>query len=319
MKTLTRAFTVNKSSDGGRLDDFLAGHLHELSRMRIAALVAAGAARVNGAVARAGRKLSAGDVIEFRLPEHSAPNSMTPEPAPLEIVYEDEHLVVVVKPEGMLMHPTRGVKAGTLANALAFHLNREMLSGVAPAAGRASAAAGTADAGALFRRPGLVHRLDRATSGLVAVAKTQAALSRLSIHFNRRLVEKRYLALLRGEVGPGELVIRAPVGRDAGAWPPWRVTEDGKEAETRLRVLERRGGLTLVELEPVTGRTNQLRIHCAHVGHPVAGDEWHARDGLPRLCLHAARLSFNHPATNARQAFVSPLPPSIQALWSEAC
>jgi 23S rRNA pseudouridine1911/1915/1917 synthase len=305
-------FWVEETAAGQRLDAFLAGRLSELSRMRITALLADGAARVNGGAARAGLKLRAGDEVEFRLPKNLPPGSMTPEAAPLEVVYEDEHLIVVVKPEGVLMHPTRGVKTGTLAGALAFHLNREALS----AGARAGGAAEAGGASRPFRRPGLVHRLDRATSGLVAVAKTQAALSRLSIHFNRRLVEKRYLALLRGAVGPDELIIRAPIGRDAGARPPWRVTEGGKEAETRLRVLERRAGLTLVELEPVTGRTNQLRVHCAHVGHPVAGDEWHARDRAPRLCLHAARLSFNHPATNERMTFVSPLPPSVEAVWA---
>ncbi|HZI17903.1 MAG TPA: RluA family pseudouridine synthase [Pyrinomonadaceae bacterium] len=288
--TKERFFEVGESAAGLRLDEFLAGQLHELSRMRIAALLRGGAAEVNGEAGRAGLRLRAGDRVRVEAGE-APPNAMTPEPLPLEVVHEDEHLAVVVKPAGMLMHPTRGVKTGTLANALAYRL------------------------GAGGVRPGLVHRLDRATSGLVVVAKTREAHARLSEHFRRRLVEKRYLALLRGEVEADELQIRAPVGREEGARPPWRVTEAGRPAETRLRVLGRRPGLTLVELEPVTGRTNQLRIHCAHVGHPIAGDEWHAADGLPRLCLHAARLAFNHPATNERMSFLSPLPVGVEAVW----
>jgi 23S rRNA pseudouridine1911/1915/1917 synthase len=314
MTSLLREFTAGPDAEGLRLDAFLAARLHELSRMRIAALIEAGAAHINQEASPAGRKLRAGDAVTVRLAAEPAPNSMTPEPLPLKIVYEDAHLVVVVKPAGMLMHPTRGVKTGTLANALAFHLNRDFLKEVIMPRAEALHAPEPMAGGGQFRRPGLVHRLDRATSGLVVVAKTQAALSRLSIHFNRRLVEKRYLALLHGRVAESELVIRAPIGRDAEAWPPWRVRADGKPAETRLRVLERLRAATLVELEPVTGRTNQLRIHCAHAGHPIAGDEWHAADGLPRLCLHAARLSFRHPATNDPISFISPLPSSIQAL-----
>ena len=164
-------------------------------------------------------------------------------------------------------------------------------------------------------RPGIVHRLDRATSGLMVVAKTQEALSRLSRHFHRRLVEKRYLAVVHGRVGEDCLTISAPVGRVAERSPAWGVTESGKPAETRLRVVERRERSTLVELEPVTGRTNQLRIHCAHAGHAIAGDEWYAAERAPRLCLHAARLAFRHPADNRPVAFESPLPAEIRGIF----
>jgi len=338
--SMRHLYEVHESAAGLRLDEFLSERLQGLSRMRIGALLGEGAVSVNGQEARAGLRLRPGDRVEVRAGEPS-PNSMTPEPLPLELVYEDEHLVVVVKPAGMLMHPTRGVKSGTLANALAYRLGAGEAEGRAPVslgpgaretgaragdsetetrapAGDESAAGEGRSAPAPFVRPGLVHRLDRATSGLVVVAKTQAALGRLSEHFRRRLVEKRYLALLRGRVAADEMEIHAPIGREEDSRPQWRVTEAGRPAETRLRVLARRGGLTLVELEPVTGRTNQLRIHCAHVGHPVAGDEWHAADGLPRLCLHAARLVFFHPATNERMSFESPLPEEVQSVWTEA-
>jgi 23S rRNA pseudouridine1911/1915/1917 synthase len=337
-------FEVDEAATNSRLDEFLAERLGALSRMRIATLLVQGSVRVNGQAAPGGLRLRGGDCVEVDAGE-PAPSSMTPEPLPLEVVYEDLHLIIVVKPAGMLMHPTRGIKTGTLLNALAHHLGGEAqrsaagLSEPSAAASRKARATGktensrpdeACDKGGRFEkapadaahpppavlRPGLVHRLDRATSGLVVVAKTQAALARLSDHFRRRLVEKHYLAVLRGEVAADELEIQAPIGRVAESQPHWRVTEAGRRAHTLLRVIERRRLLTLVDLEPVTGRTNQLRIHCAHIGHPVAGDEWYAADGLPRLCLHAARLAINHPATNERMFFASPLPSEIEAVWS---
>ena len=289
-----------------RLDEFLAGRVGSLSRMRIAGLLARGACLVNGEAASAGRRLHAGDVVEVES-DGAAPNSMTPEPSPLEIVYEDESLIVVVKPTGVLVHPTLGVKRGTLANALAYHLNRELIDEGAAFINQQS----ETGAAPSFVRPGLVHRLDRDTSGLLAVAKTQAALSRLSQHFQRRLVEKRYVAVVGGVVEGERLTFEAPIGRDEEARPRWGVSESGRQAETRLRVLERRERRTLVELEPVTGRTNQLRIHCAHAGHPIVGDVLYGGEPHTRLCLHAARLSFRHPATNEWMEFVSAPPPEL--------
>jgi len=285
-------FSVGEEAAGQRLDEFLAARLVHLSRMRIAGLVERGACAVNGAEARAGRRLDAGDVVEVdgAAVSDATPNSMTPEPLPLEVVFEDEHLVVVSKQAGLLVHPSLGVKTGTLLNALAYHLNRDPQT---------------------FVRPGLVHRLDRDTSGLLVVAKTQTALSRLTQHFQRRLVEKRYLAILGGRVERDELTIEAPVGRVEAARPPWQVAEGGRHAETRLRVLERRGLRSLVELEPLTGRTNQLRIHCAHAGHAIVGDRLYGGEAHARLCLHAARLAFRHPATNERLEFSSTLPPEV--------
>lgn len=297
-------FRIDAETAGSRLDEFLAARMGWLSRMRIADLLAQGACTVNAAQANAGgQRVSAGDLVEVT---HGAetPNSMTPEPLPLEIVHEDADLLVVVKPAGMLVHPTRSVKSGTLANALAYHLNRPQFEETDESSSRASSERRVV-------RPGIVHRLDRATSGLLVVAKQQRALSILSRHFHQRKVEKRYLALVRGRVAEDECVISAPIGRDAEGEPKWRVMEGGKEALTRLRVIERRGSCALVELEPVTGRTNQLRIHCAHAGHPIAGDEWYGTDGGARLCLHAARLAFNHPSGGERLSFESPLPEEI--------
>ena len=290
-------FDAGETDAGARLDQFLAARLPNLSRMRIASLVAAGACAVNGAAAHSGFKLRGGDSVEITFDGTAADGAMTPEPIPLAVLHEDADLLVVDKPAGMLVHPTRSVKSGTLANALTYHLNRGSQTLV---------------------RPGLPHRLDRATSGLMVVAKNQRALAVLSRHFHRRLVEKRYLALVHGRVPSDELTISAPVGRVEAEWPKWRVTEDGREAESRLRVVERRARATLVELEPVTGRTNQLRIHCAHAGHAIVGDSWYGSTVEARLCLHAARLAFNHPTGGARVEFASALPAEIASLLEAA-
>lgn len=299
----TTRFRVEDGGSGRRLDEFLAGRLSSLSRMHIAGLLARGACRVNGEAAHAGRRVCAGDVVEVES-AGGVPNSMTPEPVPLEVVHEDEHLIVVVKPSGVLVHPTLGVKRGTLANALSYHLNRELID-------ESRADENPIPSGAVFIRPGIVHRLDRDTSGLMVVAKTQSALSRLTQHFQRRLVEKRYVAVVGGLLAEDELTIEAPIGREEGARPPWGVMESGKPAETRLRVEERGSRRTLVGLEPLTGRTNQLRIHCAHVGHSIVGDVLYAGEPHARLCLHAARLAFRHPATNEWVEFASEAPSEL--------
>jgi 23S rRNA pseudouridine1911/1915/1917 synthase len=329
-------FSVSSKEAGKRLDEFLATRLGGLSRMRIARLIVEGACRVNGERLEAGQKVYAGDLVEVVI-SYWSPTSMTPEPTRLEIVYEDDHLIVVVKPAGMLVHPTKAEKSGTLANALAYHLNRSQIqnSGFridAPAA--CESVAHRCDTPQSLIRPGIVHRLDRHTSGLMVVAKTRRALSLLTDHFRRRLVEKRYLALVQGRVEApikcytlhrcyalrGSFV--APIGRDADRRPQWWVMEGGKLAETRFLVLERFDEATLLELEPITGRTNQLRIHCAYFGHPVVGDRQFSGDQakcytlpecytLPRLFLHAWRLGFHHPADGKWLQFTSPLPDEL--------
>jgi 23S rRNA pseudouridine1911/1915/1917 synthase len=297
-----------------RLDEFLASQLGWLSRMRIANLLAQGACAVNDVVAHAGYRVRAGDAVKITLDDDTR-TAMRPEAAPLEVVYEDDHLLVVVKPAGMLVHPTRNVKTGTLANALAYHLNRLRVDDGKLRLEISNLKSEISNLPSIVR-PGIVHRLDRATSGLMVIAKHQRALSILSRHFHQRLVEKRYLALVMGSVSKDEWLVNAPIGRDPEGQPKWRILETGKPAETRLRVLERRDGLTFVELEPVTGRTNQLRIHCAHLGHPIIGDEWHGGGAGRGLCLHAARLAFHHPANGEWMEFTSPLPARIAKILS---
>jgi 23S rRNA pseudouridine1911/1915/1917 synthase len=303
------------------LDEFLASRFAALSRIRIANLVEAGACLVNGQKTPPGHRVVEGDFVEIEF-EEGPPTAMRPEPIPLEILFEDDHILVLVKPAGMLVHPTRSVKSGTLVNALVYHFNKSFYEssefenleshGAKHKAANSELRPPAHGEAHSIVRPGLVHRLDRATSGLMVVAKTARALSRLTIHFRRRLVEKRYTALVVGVVAEDEGVITAPIGRDAGGRPQWRVLEGGKEAVTKFSVRERFRGSTLVELEPVTGRTNQLRIHCAHAGHAILGDELYgppvADPCPPRLCLHASRLAFYHPGDNRRMEFISPPP-----------
>ena len=293
---------VSATEAGWRLDALLADRYGGISRMRLRQAIAQGDVTVDHACRTAGWKLRAGDTVQVRLGE-VGPTAMTPEAIPVPILYEDAHLAVVEKPAGMVAHPTAHWRGGTLVNAMAHHFNREP--------------------GAPVIRPGLVHRLDRLTSGLMVVAKSEAMLSRLTKAFQQRRVEKRYLALVHGQVSAEEGLIAAPIGRDAEQRPRWGVRAEGRPAETQFRIIERFPQATLLEMEPLTGRTNQLRIHGAHIGHPIVGDpefgrEMAARyvalveaDLPPRLFLHAAHLALPHPVTRAWLAFDSPLPPEL--------
>lgn len=259
-----------------------------LSRMYLRQLVRDGKVQVNGDFADLGRKLRAGDFVEVEA-DLSRGTAMRAEDIPLDIVFEDRWLLVVNKPAGMLVHPTHRDKHGTLLNGLAHYLNSKL------------------DGGADRIRPGLVHRLDKETSGLMVVARTIDAHRRLSESFLKRRVEKRYAALVAGVVGADEGVIDLPIGRFAER-KFWDVKEDGKPSVTRFRVIERFDASTLVELEPVTGRTNQLRIHCAASGHPIVGDVQRGGRAFPRLCLHAHRLVIPHPQTRNNITFETAVP-----------
>jgi 23S rRNA pseudouridine1911/1915/1917 synthase len=291
-------FEVPDDKAGQRLDEFLADCIPWTSRMRIRTAIRDGNCTVDGATTHRGRRLRGGEEIAIVLHD-AAPSSMLPEDIPLTILHEDDDLIVVDKPSGMLVHPTLGVKSGTLCNALAFHFNALQSATKQPAN---------------VIRPGLVHRLDRATSGLMVVTKNQRALGILSRHFHHRLVEKRYLAIVSGEVSPELVVVSAPIGRVESGPPFWQVIESGRAAETRLRGLRSANGKALVELEPVTGRTNQLRIHCAYLNKPIVGDTIYAGEEFDRLCLHAAFLAFNHPSGGERLEFKSSLPAEMALL-----
>jgi 23S rRNA pseudouridine1911/1915/1917 synthase len=290
----TLHFQVDEASRRLRLDQFLEEKINGVSKMYLRDLIKTEKCLVNGTVENRGYKLRLNDFIEIEM-DYRVELAMKPEPLPLEIVFEDAEIIVVNKASGMLMHPTFAQKTGTLLNALAYYLNESRESEVESREKEKSDSRP-------FIRPGLVHRLDRQTSGLLVVAKTMRAHRILSDHFRRKLVEKKYFALVEGLVKEDSGTIVAPIGRIEEI-KLWNVKAGGKHAETRFRIKERFSDSTLLELEPVTGRTNQLRIHCAHVGHPIIGDKWHSRREFPRLCLHAYRLSFWHPNGNKRMEF----------------
>ncbi|HMS10589.1 MAG TPA: RluA family pseudouridine synthase, partial [Pyrinomonadaceae bacterium] len=238
-----------------RLDEFLFRHFGGLSKMYLRNVVRDEKCEVNGRNENLGYKLRSGDLIEIEL-DRTRETAMQPQEMPLDIVYEDSDLLVVNKAAGMLVHPNNRDKNGTLLNALAFYLNRKAIDeNVAEPA----------------IRPGLVHRLDKDTSGLMVISKNTNAQKKLMKSFSRKYVHKRYLAMVDGEVAQDVGLIDLAVGRFAER-KIWDVKEGGKPAETRFEVLERFSGRTLLKLEPVTGRTNQLRIHCAAIGHPIVGD-----------------------------------------------
>ncbi len=247
---------------------FLFSALPSFSRFALRQAAADGACRVDGEVVPASYKLRAGQAVEFTL-EPEAQRTILAEDLPLEILYEDDAIIGLNKAPGMLVHPTSRERNGTVANALLGHWRGET------------------------RRPTFPHRLDRDTSGVLLVAKDAQAATSLGVQFEHRRVRKEYVALVAGKVAARE--IDAPISRVGGEVPPWQVRPDGKASLSRLTPIECRGDRTLVQLEPVTGRTNQLRIHCAWIGNPIIGDRLYGRSEEGRLWLHARRLTFDHP------------------------
>lgn len=293
----TIQFTIEETIRKNRLDRFLFGRITTVSKIYLRNLIDRGECSINGEIEPAGYHLKKDDFIEIKV-DSAAVTAMKPEPLPVEVVFEDEDIIVVDKSAQMLVHPTLGQKSGTLLNALVYYLNREIIDSACETAEQHRAT---------FVRPGLIHRLDKQTSGLIVVAKTPRSLSFLSNHFQRKLVKKRYFAVVQGIVSDDSGTINEPIGKNEET-KSWSVKSDGKSAETNYRVLERFSNKTLLELEPVTGRTNQLRIHCAHIGHPIIGDDKYGGIEFTRLCLHAAKLSFYHPATSVWTEFESKMP-----------
>lgn len=283
---------------GVRLDKYVSERYPEFSRTRVQRLIADGYIRVNDRVAKAGLKLNAGDRLTVNVPP-LPPTTLVPEAIPLHIIYEDDDLLVIDKPAGLTVHPAPGHRSHTLANAIVAHLS------------------GLPDSGNL--RPGIVHRLDRDTSGVMVVARNGAAQLNLINQFKARSVVKAYLVLVRGHLTPEEGIIEAPIGRDRSHRERMAVVAEdkGREARTEYRVVDYIGDCTLLEVRPETGRTHQIRVHLAAIGYPVAGDKVYGVKSphLPRQFVHAARLGFHHPATGEYVEFTSELPADLaQAL-----
>ncbi|HVY52066.1 MAG TPA: RluA family pseudouridine synthase [Devosia sp.] len=315
------AVAVDATLAGGRLDAVLAKALPAFSRNRIKDLILAGAAAINGQTAHEPRtRVKLGDSLVLTAPPPEDPDP-EPEDIPLVVLYEDDELIVVDKPAGMVVHPAPGAAHGTLVNALLFHCRGRLpgINGV--------------------RRPGIVHRLDKDTSGVMVAAKTERALAHLAAQFadhgRTGPLHRSYIAFVWGQTQQGRGTIDAPIGRDQNNRLKQAIRRDGREAVTRFAVESRYGGegwdITRLRCELETGRTHQIRVHMAHIGHPLVADPLYASgyatksrrlpddlrgivDRLGRQALHAAELGFEHPVTGEEMFFNSPLPADLWAL-----
>jgi 23S rRNA pseudouridine1911/1915/1917 synthase len=305
---------VASAASGQRLDRFLVAGAAAISRARAQALLRRGCVRVGGVLRKASYAVRAGDVVQVEAEPAPAGTGRRPEPEalPLEVLYEDAALLAVNKPPGLVVHPAPGHWHGTLVNALVHHLG-----GAVPAGDPA--------------RPGIVHRLDKDTSGVLVVAKTATAHEALTTQFRRRTLVKRYVAVVRGRMPlPGGLIER-PIGRHPRERRRMSVhAARGRPSATRYVVVEDHGVASVVHLYPLTGRTHQLRVHLAAVGHPIVGDPLYggtrlklhgSRDPLaevlrsfPRQALHAEALEFDHPASGERLRICAPLPDDLDRL-----
>lgn len=306
-------FKVDQQSAGLRLDAYLASHIENWSRARLRRLIESEDVLINSQPVKPSYKLRANDEVEVEL---IAPDitRFIPENIPLEVVYEDDVIVVVNKPAGMVVHPAAGFSSGTLANALAFHF-QELPS---------------SSGGAI--RPGIIHRLDRDTSGLLVVAKNEATLENIADQFRDRTVFKSYIALVHGRVESETGKIDQPLARDPSNRTRMAVVRGGRSAVSLFRVRRRYDRFTLLDVELKTGRTHQIRVHLAWVKHPVVADETYGggRDNtvqdarlrarirnLGRHFLHAEKLAFNHPTSGKRIEFESPLPSELVSLLDD--
>ena len=297
---MPRKFIVKEAH--GRLDRFLANQLPEHSRAEVQRWVKAGQASVNGAPGKASTAIKPGDEILLTIPEPT-PTQIQPEAIPLVILYEDDDIIAVNKPAGMVVHPAAGHRSGTLVNAVLHHFPD--LEGVGEGG-----------------RPGIVHRLDKDTSGVILVAKNSRAHRHLQTQFKERTIQKTYLALVHGHLKHQQGIIEAAIGRHPRHRQRMAVLPAGKgrEARTEYEVLAYYDANTLVTAHPLTGRTHQIRVHLASLGHPVVGDTVYGRRDIYKLgrhFLHAHRIRFRRPADEEMMELVSPMPSELQRLLKQ--
>ena len=285
-----------------RLDAYIAQKCENLSRTMIQKLIEDGEILVNGQEKKISYKTKQGDVIEIHIPEAKEIN-LKAQDIPLDVVYEDDDIIVVNKPKGMVVHPANGNPDGTLVNAV-MSLCKGSLSGIG---------------GEI--RPGIVHRLDKDTSGLIIIAKNDVAHINLSKQIKDRRVKKIYIALVKGNVSENEATVNMPIGRSTKDRKKMAVRKDGKKAITHFKVLKRYGKYTLLELKIDTGRTHQIRVHMAEIGHPVVGDMIYSNGknefGIEGQMLHAKSLDFQHPVTGKQIHLEAELPKYFEEILSK--
>ena len=282
-------------NSGERLDRFVFTHSRNLSRSYIQKLIEEGWITLNSGIAKPAARLKAGDMVSIAEPPPQ-PSPLSPENIPLNIHYQDDNIIVIDKPAGMTTHPAPGNRSGTLVNALL---------GLLPKLAKSENP----------ERPGIVHRLDKYTSGLIVVAKNRRSLENLSGQFKSRMVKKVYLALVQGHVKPERGIVDAPIGRDPVHRQRMAVTTAGRPAQTAYRVKRYLDGYTLLEVRPETGRTHQIRVHLAEIGYPVVGDTVYGRKSplVARQFLHAYKLTFRLPSNGEQVTFTTSLPEDLKA------
>lgn len=283
----------------GRLDKVVADAFADYTRTQVNAWIADGVLTVNGAVKKAKYAVKPGDEVKFTVPD-PVEIDLQPEDIPLDIVYEDDDLLVVNKPQGMVVHPSLGHESGTLVNALMFHTQLSSINGVV--------------------RPGIVHRIDKDTSGLLMVAKNDKAHESLSAQLKEKKNLRQYYALVHGEFVENEGTIKAPLGRSSADRKKQAVVSGGRDAVTHFKVVKRFVGYTLVQVTLETGRTHQIRVHMAYIGRPVAGDPLYGpKKTLPGngQYLHAATLGLTQPTTGEELTFEAPLPEHFTAMLAQ--
>lgn len=282
-----------KVEEIGRLDKVVSNLEQEISREAIQRMIKTGKILVNNKQEKASFKTTVGDVItlEEEIPEEV---ELKPQEMPLDIIYEDDDMLVINKEKGIVVHPGNGNPDGTLANAV-----------MAKCKGSLSGISGKI-------RPGIVHRIDKDTSGLIIVAKNDTAHINLSKQIQDRKVKKTYIALVRGVIKENEATINMPIGRSSKDRKKMAVTKDGKEAITHFKVLKRYNGFTLLEVKIETGRTHQIRVHLSEIGYPIVGDEVYSNGknpfGVKGQMLHAEKLELKHPRTGKDLTFEAPVP-----------
>jgi len=276
-----------------RLDAYISNSNLEISRTSVQRLLEEKKITVNGKEEKSSYKVSNGDKIEIEI-EKAKEIKLEAQEIPIEVIYEDTDIIVVNKPKGLVVHPANGNPDGTLVNAI-MAICKDSLSGIG---------------GEI--RPGIVHRLDKDTSGLLIVAKNDKAHIEMSNQIKDRLVKKTYIALVRGIIAENEATINMPIGRSTKDRKKMAVTRSGKEAITHFKVLKRYNKYTLLEIKIDTGRTHQIRVHMAEIGHPVIGDSTYSNGrnefGIEGQCLHAKKLEFTHPITKKQMSLEAPLP-----------